>query len=184
MRLVAARPGCILLAAMKLYLNKMRGAGPAPVRLPAKSIVRGFLGALLAIGTVAYLAASSGTPLVLGSFGASCVLLFSFPDNPFSQPRNVIGGHFVSSLAGLLFLAVFGSAWWSTALALASAIALMHVTRTVHPPAGSNPVIIMLTSPTWDFLVRPTLLGAVILVAVALVFNNTAKQTQYPRYWI
>src|ERR1700722_3111575 len=114
MRLVAARPGCILLAAMKLYLNKMRGAGPAPVRLPAKSIVRGFLGALLAIGTVAYLAASSGTPLVLGSFGASCVLLFSFPDNPFSQPRNVIGGHFISSLTGLVFLAVLarrGGRW-------------------------------------------------------------------------
>jgi CBS-domain-containing membrane protein len=169
---------------VKIHLNKMRGMGIAPVRLPAKLIVRGFLGALLAIGTVACLAASSGTPLVLGSFGASCVLLFSFPDNPFSQPRNVIGGHFISSLTGLVFLAVFGPAWWSMAFALASAIALMHFTRTVHPPAGSNPVIIMLTSPTWGFLVTPTLLGAVILVAVALVFNNTAKQTRYPRYWI
>jgi CBS-domain-containing membrane protein len=114
--------GRIRLVAMKTLLNKMRGAGPAPARLPAKLIVRGSLGALLAIGTVAYLAASSGTPLVLGSFGASCVLLFSFPDNPFSQPRNVIGGHFISSLTGLVFLAVFGAAWWSMALALASAI--------------------------------------------------------------
>jgi CBS-domain-containing membrane protein len=121
---------------MKIYFNKMRGAGPVPPQLFAKNLVRGFLGALLAIGTVAYLTASSGMPLVLGSFGASCVLLFSFPDNPFSQPRNVIGGHFISSLTGLVFLSVFGSAWWSMALALASAIALMHVTRTVHRPQG------------------------------------------------
>jgi CBS-domain-containing membrane protein len=68
-----------------------------------KDQVRGFLGALLAIGTVAYLTAASGTPLVLGSFGASCVLLFSFPDNPFSQPRNVIGGHFIASLQASCF---------------------------------------------------------------------------------
>jgi CBS-domain-containing membrane protein len=173
-----------LLASMKIQLNKMRGGGAAPAPLPAKLIARGFLGALLAIGSVAYLAASSHMPLVLGSFGASCVLLFSFPDNPFSQPRNVIGGHFISSLTGLVFLLLLGSTWWSMALALASAIAFMHLTRTVHPPAGSNPVIIMLASPGWGFLVTPTLVGAVILVAVALVFNNTDERIRYPRYWV
>jgi CBS-domain-containing membrane protein len=168
---------------MKSFLNKMRGTERAPARVPTKIIVRGFFGALLAIGTVAYLAASSGMPLVLGSFGASCVLLFSFPDNPFSQPRNVIGGHFISSLTGLVFLAVFGSTWWSMALALASAIALMHVTRTAHPPAGSNPVIIMLGLPGWGFLLMPTLVGSSIIVAVALAFNNTGNDRRYPKYW-
>jgi CBS-domain-containing membrane protein len=168
---------------MKTHLDKLRGAERAPARLPAKLIVRGFLGALLAIGTVAYLATSSGTPLVLGSFGASCVLLFSFPDNPFSQPRNVIGGHFISSLTGLAFLTLCGSSWWSMALALASAIALMHATRTVHPPAGSNPVIIMLALPGWGFLLMPTLLGSSIIVAVALAFNNIGKDRRYPKYW-
>jgi CBS-domain-containing membrane protein len=74
---------------------------------------------------------------VLGSFGASCVLLFGYPDNPFSQPRNVIGGHFLTSLTGLCFLSVLGASWWSMALALATAVALMQLTRTVHPPAGS-----------------------------------------------
>lgn len=161
----------------------MRGAAPVPQRLPMMNIVRGSLGALLAIGAVSYLTASSGMPLVLGSFGASCVLLFSFPDNPFSQPRNVIGGHFISSLTGLVFLAAFGAAWWSLAAALASAIALMHVTRTVHPPAGSNPVIVMLALPGWEFLLTPTLLGASIIVAVALAFNNAGKDRYYPKYW-
>jgi CBS-domain-containing membrane protein len=82
-----------------------------------------------------------------------------------------------------VFLAVLGSAWWSIALALASAIALMHVTRTVHPPAGSNPVIIVLALPGWGFLLMPTLLGASIIVAMALVFNNMDRDVRYPKYW-
>jgi CBS-domain-containing membrane protein len=77
---------------MKIYFNKFRGAVPVPPWLPAKILARGFLGALFAIGTVAYLTASTGMPLVLSSFGASCVLLFSFADSPFSRPRNVITG--------------------------------------------------------------------------------------------
>ena len=80
--------------------------------------------------------------------------------------------------------AVFGSSWWSMALALSSAIAIMHLTRTVHPPAGSNPVIVMLSMPGWRFLLTPTLLGAAILVAVALLFNNSRKTDRYPRYWL
>jgi CBS-domain-containing membrane protein len=82
-----------------------------------------------------------------------------------------------------VFLAALGSAWWSIALALASAIALMHVTRTVHPPAGSNPVIIVLALPGWGFFLMPTLLGASIIVAMALVFNNMDRDVRYPKYW-
>jgi CBS-domain-containing membrane protein len=177
-------PGASRDDAMYTLFKKVGGGGSLPPRLPAWNVARGFTGALIALGAVGYLTASTGMPLVLGSFGASCVLLFSFPDNPFSQPRNVIGGHVIASLTGLMFLAAFGSAWWSMALALATAIALMHLTRTVHPPAGSNPVIVMLTMPGWGFLVTPTLLGAIILVAVALLFNNADKNTHYPRYWI
>ena len=156
----------------------------AAARLPARNIARGFLGAPVAIGAVGYLSFASGIPLVLGSFGASCVLLFSFPDNPFSQPRNVIGGHFLCTLTGLVCLFLFGSTWWSVALALATAIAVMHLTRTVDPPAGSNPVIVMLTVPGWGFLFTPTLVGALILVLTALLFNNADRTAKYPRYWI
>jgi CBS-domain-containing membrane protein len=69
-------------------------------------------------------------------------------------------------------------------MALATAIAVMHLTRTVHPPAGSNPVIVMLAAPGWGLLVMPTLLGAVILVLTALVFNNTHGTARYPQYWV
>jgi CBS-domain-containing membrane protein len=109
--------------------------------------------------------------------------VFGYPDVPFSQPRNVIIGHFLSSLVGLVFLKVFGYQWWSVALALGTAIALMMLTRTVHPPAGSNPVIIFLTHPSWQFLLFPTLVGTIIIVLIALVYNNMTRKTNYPKYW-
>jgi CBS-domain-containing membrane protein len=169
---------------MREFFKKMRGYEAGPPRLRSMKIARGFSGALLAIGAATYLSKASGAPLVLGSFGASCVLLFSFPDSPFSQPRNVIGGHFLASLTGLAFLTALGSTWWSIALALATAIAVMHFTRTVHPPAGSNPMIVMLAAPGWGFLFTPTLFGACILIVVALAVNNIDRHVRYPRHWI
>ena len=119
----------------------------------------------------------------MGSFGASCVLLFGFPKSPFSQPRNVIFGHFISSFTGLFFLHFIGSNYISMTLALATAISLMIATRTVHPPAGSNPIIIFLLGAPWDYLIFPTLIGSIILVFVSLFYNNLHKNRSYPEYW-
>jgi CBS-domain-containing membrane protein len=82
-----------------------------------------------------------------------------------------------------VFLAAFGPHWWSVALSVGTAIALMMLTRTVHPPAGSNPVIVFLTQPSWSFLLFPTLVGTLILVAVALIYNNATRDARYPKYW-
>ena len=169
---------------MNLIDKWKTGGGICPPVAPPRDIMIAWFGGVLAIAAVGYLANVSGAPLMLGSFGASCVLLFGFPDSPFSQPRNVIGGHVLASLIGLVFLALFGAHWWSMALAAGTAIALMMLTRTVHPPAGSNPVIVMLLSPTWAFLLTPTLIGAVVLVLVALFFNNMPRERIYPRYWV
>jgi CBS-domain-containing membrane protein len=169
---------------MTKFLVKIKGDGAALPSQPAiKSVVLAWLGGFLAIGAVAVLADSFSIVLLLGSFGASCVLIFGYPDVPFSQPRNVIAGHLISSLVGLVFLAVFGLHWWAVALAVATAIALMMQTRTVHPPAGSNPVIVFLTLPGWNFLLFPTLVGVLVLVAVALVYNNAIRDAKYPKYW-
>jgi len=163
---------------------KFRGQAVAlPPRASFKQIVLAGMGGAVAIGTVAGLATVSQQPLVLGSFGASCVLLFGFPESPFSQPRNVVFGHVLSSLVGLLAQKFLGAHWWTVALAAGSAIALMMLTRTVHPPAGSNPVIVHLAQPDWSFLLLPTAAGALLLVLIAAVYLNTTQKNAYPKYW-
>lgn len=163
-------------------IYKLRGDQPLPPMPTMRTIVKSGLIGLVAISVVAGLAASSGIPLILGSFGATCVIL-GFPDSPFAQPRNVIAGHVVSSAIGMACLSAFGPQWWSMALAVALAIAAMHAGRVVHPPAGSNPVIVMLARPDWGFVLFPTLGGAVLLVLVALVYHNLERDRSYPRYW-
>ena len=165
-------------------LTKFRGDSAAlPPRAPGKAVVLAFVGGFLAIAVIALLGQSLHVALVLGSFGASCVLVFGYPDVPFSQPRNVVLGHLFSTLIGLAFVHSCGPQWWSVALAVGSAIAVMMLTRTVHPPAGSNPVIVFLMQPEWDFALFPTLVGAVILVLVALVFHNMTREARWPKYW-
>lgn len=166
------------------FLSKLKGDNAAlPPQPSTKAVALAWLGGFLAIAAVASLNDFLSVALVLGSFGASCVLVFGYPDVPFSQPRNVVAGHFISSLVGLVFLFAFGPHWWSVALAVGTAIALMMLTRTVHPPAGSNPVIVFLMQPSWGFLLFPTLVGALVLVAVALAYNNATRDTKYPKYW-
>ena len=169
---------------MIAFLRKFKGDGaPLPPQPTNKAVALAWLGVSLAIAAIAALTDSLSVVLVLGSFGASCVLIFGYPDVPFSQPRNVIVGHVISSLVGLVFLTAFGPHWWAVALAVGTAIALMMLTRTVHPPAGSNPVIVFLTHPAWGFLLFPTLVGALVLVAVALFYNNATRDAKYPKYW-
>jgi CBS-domain-containing membrane protein len=140
-------------------------------------------GGFFAISCLVWLTSFSSTPLILGSFGATCVLIFGFPDAPFSQPRNVVVGHVLSSLIGVTALTLFGPHWWAGGIAAGAAIAAMMATRTVHPPAGSNPVIVFMSQPGWAFVIYPTLVGALLLVALALVFNNSTRKTTYPIYW-
>lgn len=169
---------------MNNYLKKFAGQNEKSAPIPSlKEIFFAFIGGFIAIATLGYLTKTYDNLLIMGSFGASCVLLFSFPKSPFSQPRNIIFGHFISSLIGLFFLHFIGDNYISMALALASAIALMMVTKTVHPPAGSNPLIIFLLGASWDYLIFPTLVGAVILVLIGLFYNNLDKNRNYPQYW-
>lgn len=163
---------------------KFRGDGAAlPPRPSAGSVLLAWIGGVVAIAALALLAQASSAVLILGSFGASCVLVFGFPDVPFAQPRNVVVGHCLCSGIGLLFLNAFGPTWWAMAMAAGTGCALMMLTRTVHPPAGSNPVIVFLGHPGWGFLLFPTLAGAVLLILIALVYNNATRSARYPRYW-
>lgn len=167
-----------------MLLRKLAGdRTPLPPRPPLKSMLLAAIGGFLAIAVVTGLGDWLGAALTLGSFGASCVLVFGHPDVPFSQPRNVIAGHVTSSCIGLACMHAFGPHGWAAGIAVGGAIAFMMATRTVHPPAGSNPVIVFLTHPGWQFLLLPTLLGAVCLVGIALLYNNLSREARYPKYW-
>lgn len=170
---------------MKTYFSKFKGvSAPLPPFPSWTHISFVWLGGFLAAATVGFLAYATHQPLILGSFGASIFILFVIPDTPFAQPRNVIGGHFVATLAGLFFYHFVGPEWWSMALSLATALTLMQILRVPHPPAGSNPFIVFMAGANWNFLVTPTLVGAIILVLVALLFNNLSAKRVYPRYWV
>ena len=154
-----------------------------PKRVPLSMIAIAWLGGTLATATLAMVGSSLAVMMILGSFGASCLLIFAYPASPFAQPRNVIGGHVIATFTGLVFMTLFGIHWWSMAMAVGTAIALMLLCRMPHPPAGSNPLIVMLGAVKWDFLITPTLLGAIVLVMVALIYNNLGNNRQYPTYW-
>ena len=165
------------------FLQRSKGGAPLPPQPALKIIALAAVGAFVAIAVLGAFAKFGSLALIMGSFGASCMIVFGFSDAPFAQPRNVIVGHLLSTFSGLLFLNIAGSHWWSMALAVACAVALMMLTRTPHPPAASNPVIVMLAQPTWSFLLFPTLVGAVLIVVVALIYNNLQPEKNYPKYW-
>lgn len=166
------------------YLEKFKGQNASlPPKTSLNEVFFAFCGGFIAIAIIGYLTETYNNLYVMSSFGASCVLLFGFPKSPFSQPRNVIAGHFFSTLIGLICLYVFGNVWWAMAIALASAIAIMILTRTVHPPAGSNPINVFLLDASFEFLFFPSLVGSIILVVVALFYNNLHKKRAYPQYW-
>lgn len=142
------------------------------------------LGAVLTIGITAWLSKNSGFPWLIAPFGASCVLVFGLPDSPLAQPRSVIGGHLVTSLVGLLVLYFLGVTWWSEALAVGLALVAMQLTRTVHAPAGANPLLVMAAQPGFSFLLAPVLSGGLVIVAVGCLINNARARRSYPRYWV
>lgn len=130
------------------------------------------IGVACGIAAVGGLSSATGALFLLGSFGSSSVLLFGYPQHAFSRPRNVILGHFLCTLVGLVFVAIVGAGWLSMALAVGVATAAMMIARCVHPPAGANPIIVCLTLPGWRFLLFPTLAGALVLVAVGIAYHR------------
>jgi CBS-domain-containing membrane protein len=169
---------------MTSFVQRCRGAGgKRPAHPGVRAVLLGGAGGFLAIGALALLGDSLDRALLLGSFGASCVLLFGYPEAPFAQPMNVLGGHVICTLIGLAALHWIGPQPWVLALAVGLAISAMMATRTVHPPAGSNPVIVFLGHSGWNFFFFPVLSGALILVLIAWVYNNAVRKTPYPQYW-
>lgn len=176
------------------YLRKWRGTTAGrPPRVSNEEIFWSWLGAALGIGLIAgtgslYFAPRE-LPWLIGSFGASAVLLFGAPRSPLAQPRNLVGGHVLSALIGVAcWQALHRYPGLAQALAVASAIAAMHATRTLHPPGGATALIA--SSGTQDvtelgywFVLVPAAAGALLLMIVALVVNNLPRSRRYPETW-
>jgi len=148
---------------------------PVPRRLV---ILAGF-GGMLGILVLAFAGQGLSTALLMAPFGASCVLLFSVPAAPLSQPVNVIGGHVLSALVGLVLMSLFPGQQIAAAAAVGLAIALMAALRVTHPPAGANPLVIFAADPGWLFILFPVASGAVLLVITALLWHRISG-TPYP----
>ncbi|EKO3391455.1 HPP family protein [Vibrio fluvialis] len=130
-----------------------------------KSALLAGFAATCAIGLLSYADAWSSAGLwLMAPFGATAVLVFGVPDSPLAQPKNVIFGHLITASVGLVFVHWLPVEPWSLAIATGLAISLMLVTKTTHPPAGANPLLIMLTGQSWSFLVTPVLIGALVIV--------------------
>lgn len=140
--------------------------------LPWRNALLAGLGGALTIGVLAAANAMATLALLIPPFGASCVLVFGVPQSPFARPRNVIGGHLVSALMGLIAVALLGAGPLGMAAGVGLSIAAMMLSDTVHPPAGANPIVVALHGAGWPFLVTPVLAGAVAIVLLGLAFNR------------
>jgi CBS-domain-containing membrane protein len=108
------------------------------------------------------------------------VLVFVLPGSPLAQPRNVIGGHLVSTVMGLLAMALLGHGPLAMGAGVAAAIMGMMLTRTLHPPAGGDPVLVILSSAPISFLLKPMLLGTVAIVLIGIAYHRLVAGRAYP----
>ncbi|HEY9674930.1 MAG TPA: HPP family protein [Waterburya sp.] len=168
------------------YCLKVRGSKrPIPLDKPHhRHILWSWLGSFIGIAATGYLSVKTGMPLLMAPFGATSVLIFGVPDSPLAQPRNVIGGNFIAALVSLTILHLFGAEPWAMAMAVATAIGMMQLTGTVHPPSGAVALVVMMSKASWQFLLTPALEGSIILVLCAVVFNNLAEDRSYPKHWL
>lgn len=180
----------------KRYLQRMKSKGVRPSRKPASKILWSVIGAFIGIYTMSIFSSSFSVEdsfFLLGSFGASAVLIYGAPEVPFSQPRNVMGGHFFSALISVFLVKSFGD-WLSLellcALSVALSVLVMHLSVTMHPPGGATALIYVIGSEQiqslgWLYPFTPIALGAVIMLIIALVVNNLSNNAKrhYPLYW-
>ncbi len=172
----------------------MKGTPKSPPMVSLSEIAWSWIGALLGIAAVSYInykiIEETDLVMVIGSFGASAVLIYGAIKSPLAQPRNFIGGHIISAIIGVTCYKIFPSQiWLASSVAVATAIAIMHATKTLHPPGGATALIAIIGSNKihslgYLYAIIPVGLGAVIMLVVALLVNNIPKNRRYPDFWV
>ena len=164
------------------------GSVPCTVREPRPEMSLGYAVWSLVSSTAGILAIVQlttlvGHPLLIGSFGASAVLIFGATDSPLAQPRNLVGGHLLSAIVTVVMVACFGSSPLTMAVGVGMAIFVMNLTHTTHPPGGATALIGIQGSAGPEFIVIPVLVGALVLLLTAIFTNNVVYHRSYPRHW-
>lgn len=178
---------------MMQYFKKMKGTTKSPPMVSLSEIIWSWIGAFLGIGLVAYanfnLVDETDLVMIIGSFGASAVLIYGAIKSPLAQPRNLIGGHVISGVIGVASYQLFhGNLWLASAIAVATAIAAMHATKTLHPPGGATALIAVIGSQKvhalgFLYALIPAGFGALLMLIVALIVNNIPRTRHYPEFW-
>ena len=146
-----------------------------------KALLAGIFSAFT-IGVLTILTYKSALGLFLaGSFGSSMVLLFGFPESPFAQPKNVFFGHLVTAMVGVIFVALIPLPMFiNIALAVGVGIFFMILLNVVHPPAGGNPILVIIGSVSYDYLLSPIIFGCLIIISLAILINKFLLKKNYP----
>ena len=156
----------------------------------------GGIGAGVTIGILAYITFQSilaGTNYGLwlaASFGSSVVVVFGYPENEFSQPKNVLLGHLLCALVGIIFVTLFNITqdrlifFVAIGLAMGISVMLMMAFKITHPPAGGNTIVVMLTQDSFQFLVFPIMVGAITIIIGGVIYNRFILKKNYPLKWL
>jgi len=139
-------------------------------------IVAGAAGGGIAIALMELVSERAAFPLLFVPFATSIVLVMGSPEIEAAQPRALIGGHVVASLIGFLVVKITGPGPWVAALAVGLAMLAMHLTRTFHPPAGIDPLVIVINDMPWSFLLAPVAVGALLLAGLAFVWHRLFRR--------
>jgi CBS-domain-containing membrane protein len=176
------------------YFSKMKGTTQSPPAVGIFEIFWSWIGSFIGIIAVAYLnyAIVDKTDLVMiiGSFGASAVLIYGAVRSPPAQPRNLIGGHVISAVIGVTTYKLLPAHLMLAApIAVATSIAAMHATKTLHPPGGATALIAVIGSQKihnlgYMYALIPGGVGPIVMLVVALLVNNIPKSRRYPEFWL
>lgn len=155
---------------------------PAPPQASlAREALVGWLGTFIVVSAVWGMFSSQQVIYAFASLGGSSIIVFGLPDSPMAQPRSLFGGHAIGAACGLVFLFLFGRGPWAIAAAVATALALMQLTRSIHSPAGADPVIVMSGALSLPIVVLDLAVGLLLLWLVGIVLLNAFSVRPYGR---
>ena len=119
---------------------------------------------------------------LIASFGSTMVLLYGYPESPFAQPKNIILGHFLTAFIGIIFLNFVPlPIFLNIPLAVGFGVMFMILFKVTHPPAGGNPIIVIIGSVSFDYLLTPVLIGSIIVVMFGIIINKFLFKKEYPK---